>query len=64
MLQLIMEMLPFVVFVTIGVAAWYEPASPRNATAHGQRQRSFCELNDAQGVNLSDPDGRPVPQTR
>ena len=64
MLQLIMEMLPFVVFVTIGVAAWYEPASPRNATDRARRQRRFCELNDAQDLALSDPDGTPVPQRR
>lgn len=64
MLQLLLEMLPFAVFVTIGVAAWYEPASPRNAAAPVRRTRSFCEFNDTQDLTLSDPDGRPVPQSR
>lgn len=64
MLQLFVEMLPFVVFVTIGVAAWYEPASACTANANVRRPRRFCEFNEAQGLTLSDPDGRPVPQRR
>ena len=64
MLQLIVEILPFAVFVTIGVAAWYEPSPPRNSTAHARRARRFCELSEGQGLVLSDPDGRPVRHNR
>lgn len=60
MLQLILEILPFVVFVSLGVGAWYEPASFRSRRTSEPRPRRFCELSEGQGVILSDPDGRPV----
>lgn len=60
MLQLIVELLPFVVFVSIGVGAWYEPTSSRSRPAQEPRPRRFCELSEGQGVILSDPDGRPA----
>lgn len=60
MLQLMVEILPFAVFVSLGVAAWYEPAPPRSGTAREPRPRRFCELSEGQGVILSDPDGRPA----
>lgn len=64
MLQLTVEILPFAVFVVVGLAAWYEPASRRNPTALARRARRFCELSESQGLVLSDPDGRPVPHNR
>ena len=64
MLQLMVEILPFAVFVIIGVAAWYEPASSRSPTSHARRARRFCEFSETQGLALSDPDGTPVPHHR
>ena len=64
MWQLIVEILPFAVFVAIGAAAWYEPPPSRDSTALAPRPRRFCELSEAQGLVLSDPDGTPVPHNR
>lgn len=63
MFQLFVEILPFAVFIAIGIAAWGEPGPPCNRT-HARRTRRFCELSDGQSLALTDPDGKPVPNHR
>jgi hypothetical protein len=66
MLQLTLEMLPFAVFVIIGIFAFAEPASRRKAPLEEKhpRMRTFCGIGDEGTLILADPDGKPVPRNR
>jgi hypothetical protein len=63
MLQLVLEMLPFAVFVGIGIFAVAEPRSPRQIAKTPRSQR-FCGYLDGESLLMVDPDGRPVPRKR
>ncbi len=60
MLQLVLELLPFVVFVAIGIFAFAEPASCDAGTTKVPRPRTFCRFSENGTLMLADPDGKPV----
>jgi hypothetical protein len=63
MLQLSLEILPFAVFVAMGIFAFTEPASCQPASKQ-PRPRTFCRYNESGRLLLADPDGRPAPGRR
>ena len=65
MLQLTLELLPFVVFVAVGVFAFRNPAPLRSqSTLDFPRRRTFCRFSEGEALMLADPDGKPVPRGR
>ena len=66
MMQLTLELLPFAVFVAIGIFAFAEQPSPRRAalTPKFHRQRTFCGFRDSGTLVITDPDGKPGTRSR
>ena len=62
MLQLVLELLPFVVFLGIGIFAVTEPRSQRTIKKARRPQR-FCGYLDGESLLMVDPDGTPVPRS-
>src|SRR4051812_17576062 len=62
MSQLLMELLPFAVFVGIGIFAVTEPRSARTLKKTPRVQR-FCGYLEDESVMMVDPDGTPVPRS-
>jgi hypothetical protein len=58
-----MELLPFAVFVGIGIFAVTEPRSARMVKKAPRIQR-FCGYLEDESVLMVDPDGTQVPQGR
>ena len=63
MLQLIIELLPFAVFLGIGIFAVTEPRSLRTVKKTPRAQK-FCVYLDGDSLAMVDPDGTPAPRGR
>lgn len=61
MSQLMVELLPFAVFVLMGVFAVTEPRTRRTMKKAPRAQR-FCVYLDGESLLMVDPDGTPVPR--
>jgi hypothetical protein len=66
MMQLTLEMLPFAVFVAIGIFAFADQPSRRRSVPPTKfpRSRTFCGFRDGGTLILADPDGKPVKRNR
>ena len=63
MAQLVMELLPFAVFLGMGIFAVTDRRAQPTAKKAPRAQR-FCGYLDGEVLVMADPDGTPVPRTR
>jgi hypothetical protein len=62
MLQLLLELLPFAVFLGMGIFAVTEQRTPQRVKKAPRAQR-FCGYLDGESLVMADPDGTLVPRT-